>query len=147
MFLGQFYHNLDEKGRLIMPARFREFLSASGGAYLLRGFDHNLMVVTAATFNTMYERVNATSLTDPTSRLLRRQIFSGAALVEFDKLGRILVPQFLRDYAGINEEAVVIGAGDYAEIWSPEMWVSQTDLLNDVEATADRFTAFDIFSK
>ena len=58
MFLGQYYHNLDDKGRVILPARIRESLADQGGAYLMRGFDKNLMLVTSATFETIYERVN-----------------------------------------------------------------------------------------
>lgn len=144
MFLGQFYHNLDDKGRLTMPARFRELLAVDDGAYLLRGFDQNLMLLTAESFNVVSERINHMSMTDPTARLLRRLIFSGTAPVDFDKAGRVLLPQYLRDAAGIEGEAVIVGAGDYVEIWSPRLWAAQTDQLNDVNVTADRFAALDL---
>lgn len=144
MFLGQFYHNLDDKGRLTMPARFRELLAVDEGAYLLRGFDQNLMLLTAESFNVISERINHMSMTDPTARLLRRLIFSGTAPVDFDKAGRVLLPQYLRDAAGIEGEAVIVGAGDYVEIWSPRLWAAQTDQLNDVNVTADRFAALDL---
>jgi MraZ protein len=146
MFLGEFYHNLDDKGRLTLPAVFRKMLAEDDGAYLLRGFDRNLMVLTSASFSIIYERVNKMSMTDPTARLLRRLIFSGAAPVEFDKAGRILLPQFLRDGADIQNEAVIVGAGDYVEIWAPKLWAAQRELLNDVDVTADRFAALDLAS-
>jgi MraZ protein len=140
MFLGQFYHTLDEKGRLTMPSRFRDLLG-SEGAYLMRGFDQNLMVVTASSFDVIYERVNRMSMTDPMARALRRLVFSAAVVAEFDKMGRILLPQYLREAAGIQAEAVVVGAGDYIEIWSPQGWNLQTAQLNDKDFTADRFAA------
>jgi MraZ protein len=146
MFLGQFYHNLDEKGRLTMPARFRELLAVDDGAYVLRGFDQNLMLLTSASFRVISERINHMSMTDPTARLLRRLIFSGTAPVDFDKAGRILLPQFLRDTASIESETVIVGAGDYVEIWSPKLWAAQTDQLNDVHVTTDRFAALDLAS-
>jgi MraZ protein len=146
MFLGEFYHNLDEKGRLTLPALFRKMLAEDDGAYLLRGFDRNLMLLTSASFSIIYERVNHMSMTDPTARLLRRLIFSGAAPVEFDKAGRILLPPFLREGAEIQNEAVIVGAGDYVEIWSPKLWAAQRELLNDVNVTADRFAALDLAS-
>lgn len=147
MFLGQFYHNLDAKGRLTLPARFRELLAGGEGAYLMHGFDQNLMLLTAASFEIIYNRINHMSMTDPTARLLRRLIFSGAVTAEFDKLGRVLLPQFLRDAARISSETVIVGAGDYVEIWSPKLWAEQTDQLNDVKVTADRFAALDLSAK
>ena len=145
MFLGQFYHTLDEKGRLTIPARYRDLL-VSDGAYILRGFEKNLMVLPSSLFAIIYKRINQMSMTDPVARLLRRLIFSTAAPVEFDKIGRILIPQFLRDDAAILNEAVVVGAGDYIEIWSPEMWSGQIEQLQDAETTATRFAALDLAS-
>ena len=145
MFLGQFYHSLDEKGRLILPARYRELLIADG-AVLMRGFDQNLMVLTSASFKIIYERINRMSMTDPTARLLRRLIFSTAVQVEMDKTGRMLVPQFLREVAEIDSDAMVVGAGDYIEIWSQTQWNAQMAQLKDVNVTSDRFKALDLAS-
>lgn len=145
MFLGQFYHTLDEKGRLTIPARFRDLLG-SDGAFILRGFDQNLMVLSSSSFAVIYQRINRLSMTDPTARLLRRLIFSTAAPVEFDKIGRFLLPQFLRSDAAIQIEAVVVGAGDYIEIWSPERWNDQIEQLQDAETNATRFAALDLAS-
>jgi MraZ protein len=73
-------------------------------------------------------------------------IFSNGERVEVDKAGRILIPQFLRQGAGLNGEAIVVGVGDYFEIWSPEHWAEQASRLQDTEANADLFAAFNISS-
>ena len=143
MFLGQFYHNIDDKGRLTLPARFRELLAEDNGAYVMHGFDQNLMVLTSSMFGAIYERITKMSLTEPSARQLRRMIFSSAAQVDFDKNGRILIPQFLRDAASITGDAVIVGAGNYIEIWTPKLWTVETDQLNNPEITSDRFAALD----
>lgn len=142
-FLGQYNHNLDEKGRLTIPARFRDTLSLEG-AYIMQGFDSNLLVLTESSFDQIYERLNQASLTDATARLLRRLLFSTASRADFDKAGRILIPQYLRETAGINTEAVVVGAGKYVEIWSAERWSGQLELLQDPDANASRFEPYSI---
>jgi len=142
MFLGQYEHAIDEKGRLTIPARFREALA--NGAYVLQGFDHNLIVLDSPSFESIYARVNQMSMTDPTARQLKRFIFSTAERVEIDRAGRMLLPSFLRDSAQLDGSAVVVGVGDYLEIWSPEVWARQKDLLQDVDANAQRFAAFEL---
>jgi MraZ protein len=145
MFLGQYHHNLDDKGRLTIPARFRDLLAAEG-AYVLQGFDHNLMVLTASTFEAISRRVNRMSITDPTARLLKRLIFSTANFVEVDRAGRILLPQFLRQGAALDSEVVIVGAGDFFEIWSPEILENQIVQLQDVETNAQRFISLELAS-
>src|SRR5512142_1286646 len=76
MFLGQYQHTLDEKGRLMIPARFRELLD--GGAFITQGFDRCLMVMTGESFRQVYDQLGSTSLTDPAARLLRRMILANA---------------------------------------------------------------------
>ena len=145
MFLGQFRHNIDDKGRLTIPARFRDLLVAEG-AYVMQGFDRNLMVLTLPTFDTISRRLLQMNMTDPTVRLLRRMIFSTADRVEVDRAGRILIPQFLRQLAALDGDAMIVGAGEYFEIWSPDLWASQTEQLQDVEANAQRFLALELSS-
>jgi MraZ protein len=142
MFLGQYTHNLDNKGRLTIPARYRDLLL--DGAYVTQGFDRNLIVMTVTAFENMSQNVKQMSITDSKARLLRRLIFSNGEKVEVDKAGRILIPQFLRLGAGLNGEAIVVGVGDYFEIWSPEHWGEQASRLQDAEANADLFSMFDI---
>jgi MraZ protein len=146
MFLGQFQHNLDGKGRLMIPARFRDLLE--GGAFITQGFDKCLMVMTESYFKQVYERIEAMNLADPTARLLRRLILSNAYPVEADKVGRILVPQNLRTFLGIeNGELVVAGQGEYFEVWTPTLWSEQMAQLQDTEANIQRFSALDLSSK
>ena len=143
MFLGQFQHNLDDKGRLMIPARFRELLE--GGAYITQGFDKCLMVMTEAYFKQVYERIEAMNLADPTARLLRRLILSNAYPIEVDKVGRILVPQNLRTFLEIaSGELIVAGQGEYFEVWTPATWGEQMALLQDVEANNARFSTLDL---
>ena len=143
MFLGQFYHNIDQKGRLTVPARFREELSAQR-CIVMQGFDENLMLLTSTYFEELSRRLNGMSLTDPTARLLRRLIFSTAHQVDLDKSGRVLLPPFLRDTLSIGNEVVVVGAGDYVEIWSSMTWDSQSDQLHDAQQNAHRFSALNL---
>jgi len=143
MFLGQFQHNLDDKGGLMIPARFRDLLE--GGAFITQGFDKCLMVMTESYFKQVYERIEAMNLADPTARLLRRLILSNAYPVEADKIGRILVPQNLRTFLGIeNGELVVAGQGEYFEVWTPALWSEQMAQLQDTEANIQRFSALDL---
>ena len=143
MFLGQFQHNLDDKGRLMIPARFRELLE--GGAFITQGFDKCLMVLTEEYFKQVYERIEAMNLADPTARLLRRLILANAYQVEPDKVGRIVVPQNLRTFLGVTSgELIVAGQGDYFEVWMPTTWSEQMALLQDAEANNARFSTLDL---
>ena len=142
MFLGQYSHNIDSKGRLIIPVRFRELLD--GGAYITQGFERNLMLLTPGMFERMYEQVNAHSITDPNTRQLKRLIFSSADYVEADKAGRIRIPQFLLETADLDGQAIVTGVGNYIEIWAPQRWDAHNRALQDPEANSQRFAALDI---
>ena len=143
MFLGQFQHNLDDKGRLMIPARFRDLLE--GGAFITQGFDKCLMVMTESYFKQVYERIEAMNLADPTARLLRRLILSNAYPVEADKVGRILMPQNLRAFLGIeNGELVLAAQGEYFEVWTPTLWSEQMAQLQDTEANIARFSTLDL---
>ena len=129
----------------MVPARLRELLE--GGAYLTQGFDKCLMVMTDAYFKQVYDRINAMNLADPTARLLRRLILSNAYPVEVDKVGRILVNGNLRQFAGLESNAIVAGQGDYFEVWTPAEWEKQTAQINDTEANNQRFATLDLSSK
>ena len=143
MFLSQFQHNLDDKGRLMIPARYRDLLAA--GAFITQGFDKCLMVMTDTYFKEVYERINNMNMADASARMLRRLILSNAYPVEVDKVGRILVPQNLREFLGVaSGELTVAGQGDYFEVWTPADWKSQMDNLQDVEANQQRFATLDL---
>jgi len=142
MFLGQFQHNLDEKGRLMIPARYRELLAA--GAFITQGFDKCLMVMTDIHFKEVYERISAMNMADQNARLLRRLILSNAYSVEIDKVGRILVPQNLRQVITLENEAIVAGQGEYFEVWNPADWNQQMDQLQDIETNNQLFATLDL---
>lgn len=142
MFLGQYRHNFDDKGRLTIPARYRELLE--NGAYVSQGLDQNLIVFTKDRFERLTLQLNRMNMTDPAVRQLKRIFFANSNFVEVDRTGRILIPQFLRDISGLNGEAVIVGSGEYFEIWSPENWAGQEELLKDTEANAQRFVAINL---
>lgn len=144
MFLGEYSHSIDEKGRLTVPARYRQLLAQ--GAYITAGFDHNLMVLLPATFDAMKKKVAQMSFTNPHVRELNRFLFSNAELVEPDGSGRILVPQFLRDEIQLNGEVRVVGAGSYFEIWSLERWKTQLEQAHKTQDNAQYFADLDLFA-
>lgn len=139
MFLGNYEHSIDEKGRMIIPIRYRELLGE--GAYITLGFDGNLMVMTHSHFERLNEKLRTMNLTNPAARSLSRLILSHADTLETDKVGRILIPQYLREKAGLQTSAIIAGVGDYFEIWSQELWVKQTASLDDPEVNTQRYTA------
>lgn len=142
MFLGQYYHSVDEKGRLTIPAGFRDvFLD---GVYITQGFDKNLRLLTEPAFQEMYEKVIRLSETKPKIRKLKRLFFATAGRVELDRLGRVLIPQFLRDFAGLESDAVIVGVGNSVEIWSPTFWQEQLQDLSNIEANAIEFMEHDL---
>lgn len=120
MFLGQYTHNIDDKGRLTIPARFRGELAA--GLVVTCGFDRNLMVFPMSEWEKLAEKISAQPLSNESVREFRRRVFSQAVDLEPDRQGRILLPQNLRNFAGIDGEAVIAGMYDYVEIWSTSAW-------------------------
>jgi len=102
------------------------------------------MVLTAEYFEQVYKRINAMNLADPTARLLRRLILANAFPAEIDKVGRILIPQSLRNFIELESKAVVAGQGDYFEIWTPEQWEKQMLQIQDTKANSQRFATLDL---
>jgi MraZ protein len=142
MFLNQYHHSFDDKGRLTIPAKFR--ILPEEGAYVIQGLDRNLMVLPPDVFQVIYDRLMGMSLTDPGARLLRRVILGNALKVTPDGAGRILLTQNLRNYAGLEGEVVFVGQGDYFEIWSPADWKDQEELVNDAGNNSQRFATLDL---
>lgn len=135
MFLGRFEHTIDEKGRMTIPVRYRDLII--NGAYITQGFDQNLLVVLAENFERNYQELVLMSSMDPTVRMLREKVFSTAERIEIDRLGRILIPNFLRKHAQLEDSAMVIGAGANFEIWSPELWEIRDAKLSDVKFSTE----------
>jgi len=144
MFLNQYHHSFDDKGRLTIPAKFRELPE---GAYVVQGLDRNLMVLPPAAFQVITDRLMAMSLTDPAARLLRQVILGNALQVIPDGSGRILLSQNLRDLGDLKDEVVFVGQGDHFEIWSAELWQKQQEKINDAETNAKLFATLDLSTR
>ena len=129
MFLGRFAHNLDTKGRLAVPARFRASLEE--GLVLTRGLDRCVAAYPMAAWEELAGKVAALPMTDPAARQFRRMVFAEAANLALDGQGRVMVPPELRDYAGIDREAVIIGVHTSFEIWAPAAWEAMQALVDD----------------
>ena len=120
MFLGTYSPRMDAKGRIILPAKFREELSA--GLVLTRGQERCLYVFPAAEFERIHERMRTAPLPGLAARDFLRVFLSGASDELPDKQGRITIPPILRQYAGLTDNLVVIGSGTRAEIWDAAAW-------------------------
>ncbi len=122
MFLGTHTPRLDDKGRLFLPAKFRDDLQ--GGLVITKGQDRCLFVWSRNDFEALTERVRQAPFTNKSSRDFLRVLFSGASDEIPDKQGRITIPPVLREYARLRRDCVVIGAMDRVEIWDSEAWAS-----------------------
>jgi MraZ protein len=120
---------MDDKGRLAIPARFREALGE--GVVITRGFDRCLMGFPRAIWEPLAQQVSGLSLGQGEARNLRRLLFSGAADIMMDRQGRILIPQNLREYAELGEQVIVAGLNTHFEIWTSERWRAVLDTLDE----------------
>ncbi len=141
MFLGEYQHTIDEKGRLTIPAKHRIELNE---AMITRGLDHNLVLYPMSEWEQLAARLRQLPITDPSARALQRLFFSGAQEVTPDRQGRILIPPYLREYAGIENDVIIAGMQSYVEIWSPAAWSSELKSVQDTRANADAWRALGV---
>lgn len=120
MFMGEYQHSLDSKGRIIVPAKFRDPLG--GECVVTRGLDQCLFLYPQSEWANVEEKLRQLPLTQRDARAFVRFFFSGATDLEFDKQGRIMLPAGLREYAGLSKDVVVIGVSTRVELWSKEIW-------------------------
>lgn len=120
MFIGEYHHNLDEKGRLAVPVKFRKDLSK--GAVVTRGLDHCLFLYTRAEWEKLAEKLASLPIAKANSRAFARLMLAGAMDVDLDKQGRVILPDYLRDYAKVNKKVVIAGLYNRMEIWDAEQW-------------------------
>jgi MraZ protein len=141
--MGEFQHNIDTKGRMIVPSKFRDGLGDS--FVVTRGLDKCLFVYPMDEWKALEEKLKKLPLTKKDARAFTRFFFSGAVECEVDKQGRINLPQPLRSYAALEKECVVIGVSDRIEIWANDKW---EDYFNDSEESfseiAESLMDFDI---
>ena len=137
LMIGEYHHNIDEKNRLTLPAKFREVL---GDSFIItRGLEECLFVYTMDEWDKITKKLNNLPFTKKDARSFMRFFLSGATAAEFDKQGRINITSPLVDYADLKKECVIIGVGDRLEIWSSEKWnnfyVSNKESLSDIAET------------
>ncbi len=142
MFTGEYRHAVDGKGRIAVPARFRGQLA--DGAVVARWIDSCLAIFPMTAWTELSNRVGSLPITDANARLLQRQLFAGAIETELDAQGRVLVPQGLRAYAGLESEALVLGSRDHAEVWAPARWEAYSRSLDDPDAFAQAIAGLGI---
>jgi MraZ protein len=143
MFLGEFVHTLDSKGRLTIPAKFRDRLAA--GLVVTRNpSDRCLLLMPMSEWTKLSDKIKALPITDRRTSLLRRVLFSAAEDLKPDKQGRILVSQRLRDFAHIDGEAMVVGMDNFVELWAPDEWQEQVLQKLDDDLDTEIFTALDV---
>ncbi len=121
MFLGEFSHSLDSKGRLTIPAKFRDQL-APGLVVTRNPLDRCLLVMPETKWDEVATKISALPLADSRSALLRRAVFSAAEDLKPDRQGRILINQRLRDYAQIDNDVLIAGVNTFIELWNPTTW-------------------------
>ncbi|MDI3256136.1 MAG: division/cell wall cluster transcriptional repressor MraZ [Kyrpidia sp.] len=140
MFIGEFAHTVDEKGRLIMPAKFREGLGP--GFILTRGLDRCLFAYPRREWESVEAKLKTLPMARPEARAFMRFFFSGATECEFDRQGRFLIPVSLRGYASLERDCVIIGVSNRVEVWAKEAWEvyfnqSQDSFAGIAESLAD----------
>ena len=120
MLIGQYEHTIDAKKRLALPAKFRGELGDK--VIVTKGVENCLIVYTEKEFTIMSEKLSNLTMSQPEARSFTRTMLAGAMEVSLDKLGRILVPDYLKDYAGLKKNVVVCGLSNRLEVWDSEKW-------------------------
>jgi len=142
MFMGEFQHSIDDKGRIIVPAKFREPL---GPQFIVtRGLDNCLFVYPMSEWSVLEQKLKSLPLMKSDARAFSRFFFSGATECELDKQGRVNLPNHLREYAKLDKDCVVIGVSNRVEVWSKAIWEGyyqqSEDTFNEI---AEKLVDFD----
>ncbi len=143
MFIGEYFHLIDQKGRLTLPAKFREEL---GDKFVItKGLDNCLFVYPIEEWKILENKLRKLPFTKSDARSFVRFFFSGATECEFDKQGRIIIPQNLRDHANLEKESIIIGVSSRIEVWSKNNWEEySTETEDDYEDIAEKLEDLDI---
>ncbi len=142
MFLGYHPTRLKKTNQLPLPANWRSLIAE--GAYLTQGFDQNILIMTPGKFEEIVSSIRALNLADPLARLLTRTFFSAACYVERSDADAISLPGNLIDYADLDANVVIVGQGEYVEVWSSGLWQEQETEIHNAKANTERFAAFNI---
>ncbi|MSR84977.1 transcriptional regulator MraZ [Candidatus Uhrbacteria bacterium] len=143
MFIGEYHHTLDDKGRLAIPIKFRAALS--DGAVVTRGLDHSLFLYTKSEWEILAAKLASLPMGQADTRAFARLMLAGAMEVEVDKSGRVNIPEYLRTYASLKKDSVVVGLYNRLEVWDEATWkayASKTEAQgNDI---AERLTSLGV---
>jgi MraZ protein len=142
MLIGQYEHTLDNKGRLTLPSEYGAELAA--GIVLTRGMESCLYLFPRAEFERLGDRLRELSLTDSRARKLRRWLFPQAHAAEPDRQRRVVIPQWLRDVAGITDKVLIAGMDNYIELWNPDGWRDQDRALRAELDDEDFFASLNV---
>lgn len=134
MFLGEYGHTIDGKGRLTIPSKYRAVLAQ--GLVVSRGFAQNLSIYPLDAWHNLTEKVLSRPVSDQKMMSFRRRIFSGAADLTPDKQGRILIPTPLRQFAHLSDEVIIVGNFDFLEIWNRSAWETERNLIEESDSKA-----------
>jgi MraZ protein len=145
LFLGKFTRTIDTENRFKLPSPFRDELA--GGAYMTQGFDRNLQVLTAGAFQEVYRRAASLNIADPLARLLLRLFLGTAVALATDKNGTITIPDDLKEFAALGQDLLLVGQGDYFELWAPALWSEQEAQLKDADKNSSRFSTLTITTR
>ncbi len=141
MFMGEYNHTVDAKGRLIVPSKFREQLGEE--FVVTKGLDGCLFVYENTEWKALEEKLHALPLTNANARKFSRFFLAGATACEVDKQGRILLPAVLREFAKIDKDVVLVGVGSRIEIWSREVW-NASNTYDDMDEIAENMEGLGI---
>lgn len=125
MFMGEYQHSIDAKGRMIVPAKFRELLGET--FVLTRGLDHCILGYPMDEWRKLEQKLKDLPMTKKDARAFARFFFSGASEVELDKQGRINIPSTLINHANLEKECIILGVSSKLEIWAKDAWDSYLD--------------------
>ncbi len=143
MFIGEFQHNLDQKGRIAIPAKFRK--DFEDGLIITRGIDKCLFIFSKSEWNKLAEKLSELPLAQANSRAFARLMFSGAVDENLDNQGRILIPDYLRNYASLKKQLVINGLFNRLEIWDKDIWQDYKNKTeNSSEEIAERLSQLGI---
>lgn len=129
MFIGEYHHNIDEKGRIAIPSKYRELLGTN--FIITRGIEHCIYVYPESTFKSIVTKLESLPFTKKDARAFTRFFMSGAASIELDKQGRMNIPTPLKSYANLTKSCVIIGTGDRLEIWDEKSFNEFISSCND----------------
>ena len=142
MFLGHHATQLKKSNRLPIRSDWQKLISS--GVYLTQGFDQNILILMPQTFQEIYTRISALNIADPIVRLFLRMFLSTASYIENVENETISLPQDLLEYANLESNVVVVGQGEYVEVWSSDLWQQQQSEIQNAQANSQRFSALTI---